>query len=177
MKKISLSAVSVACFFMLWLPTNSSAFEPPVFDPPIEPPIIVNPFPIPFPEPDFSLTYDTSQITPSQNLNTSDSYIQTITMPFTLEGEDAGFLKIEYNRVNADYTNGTQAISFVTITDTFYLEDLIFYGKRRNKNSGFYSGKGLVQKIILESTNEVFDFNMSYYFNKDDKKINFFIQD
>jgi hypothetical protein len=54
---------------------------------------------------------------------------------------------------------------------------LIFYGKRRNKNSGFYSGKGLVQKIILESTNEVFDFNMSYYFNKDDKKINFFIQD
>ena len=173
MKRISLFVTSIACFFMLCLPMNSLAIEP--IEPPIPPigPIVIPPILIP----DFILSYDATQATSSQTISDSDSHIRTYALPLTFNDEDVGFLKVEYNRINTKYTNGTEAISFVTAKDTFYLNDLIFYGQRRNKEIGVYDGKGVVQEIILESNNQVVDVNMSYYFNHSQKNIRFYIQD
>jgi hypothetical protein len=111
----------------------------------------------------------------------SNYYMQTIAYPFSISGNQAGFIKMEYNRVDVNNVNGTEGIQYVTCKDTFYFTDakITAFGERRNTTFGKYKGSGFITKIINNETNQITDVNISYNFNfvnRQTREICFYIQ-
>lgn len=174
--KIFLLSLVVLSFCM-----NPSAMAiSPIFDPVIEDPLLLEPIidpsdiwqnpPVldPCAFATFVLEYDTTNMSSSPEVSDDDSYVRSFAMPFTLNGEEAGFLKIEYDRITV---GGTNEIRFVTCHDTFYFNDgLTAFGVRRHHEYGVFNGSGVITKVVTGG-NEIYDIEVTYIFDPDDDTV------
>ncbi len=185
MKRISLFlAMILAVFFLMGAPAKAAAdhdlqFEPPIFEPPFffEPPIFMPLPPIIFPDFILDLDEDNQTRVNHDSGGSPSHWMSTVTMPFEFDGEEAGFLKFQYNRLRAKDTEGEWAIQFVTAEDTFFIgDDIIIHGKRTNKETGEFRGAGTTTKILISGWE--LEVNINYYFAGDagERKVLFFIQ-
>ena len=127
---------------------------------------------------DLVINFDKNDASISALTSNSVSYSRNFGLPFLISGNDAGFMKIEYDRVTVNNSNGTDGIQFVTANDTFFFDNagLTVFGKRRNTTYGIYSGSGVVIKIIDNSNNNVIEADVSYVFDNENERVCFFIK-